>query len=105
MLDLVGHHTLVGVIGAERCRLDRHGTPIGTQFIGNDLRQPRPDALAHLGLGHRHRDTAIGSNLDESIDELLALPCRPDERASARPDGPANGKAAASAGGNQQGTA
>jgi len=49
------------------CALDLHLPPRGVELVGDDRRQPRVGALAHLQVLAHHRHRVVGADPDEGI--------------------------------------
>ena len=93
----------VGVERADRRRLDRDGAPVGAELVGEDLGQAGIDALAELGLGDGDDDAAVAADLEEGVEQGLAVGGAQVGPVAAWPQAPGEGQADASAAADQQG--
>ncbi len=82
------HQQGVGVERADRRGFDGDGAPVGAEFVGDDLRQQSGDALAHLALRDDDADMAVLADLQEGVEDMLALGGGEVGGIVARPHGP-----------------
>ena len=80
--DPLGSQRDIAIGARNRRRFDRDLPPVRAEFISDDLRQQRGDALPHLELRDSHRHHTIGRDLEPCAEHVLAA--RGDQRGAIR---------------------
>ena len=78
----------IGIERRQGRRLDRHGPPVRAELVGDDLRQRGVDALPRLGLRHRDDHPPVPADLEEGVEQGLALAGAQIRPVVARPQAP-----------------